>query len=105
MVLFLPQKGVVSTATGTNKPRDTRGEGAVGQGHTRYDCKITAMVVTNQRRDNTPTGGREALWGPLTFGAMPAPPPPGFLGDWMGHLLGEEGGPTAQRLGDPTTGR
>lgn len=40
------------------------GGGAVGQGHARSDCKNTARLVTNQRRDNTPTGGREALWGP-----------------------------------------
>lgn len=58
-----------------------KGGWSVGQGHTRYDCKITARAVTNQRRDNTPTGGREALWGHLSLVASALPL---VLGNWDG---------------------
>lgn len=84
-----------------NKPRDTRGggEGAVGQGHTRYDCKITAMVVTNQRRDNTPTGGREALWGPPGFWWHAPPGPWGFaLGERRAVQQPVTGGPDDREI-------
>lgn len=74
---------IIETSPKTRGGR--RGGGAVGQGHTRYDCKITARVVTNQGRENTPTGGREALWGPQTRGEITQP------GSW-GIGLGKGGG-------------
>lgn len=91
----------VATSPEAQGGGDERGCGrAVGQGHRRPDCKITAMAVTNQQSENAPTGGKRSLIGsPLGLVAYPSP--------WSWRLGWETQGGNGDHVGagDLTTGR